>query len=294
MVIPKSVIAKKSFLVAIFLLPLLFIPGVSRSQDLPFVRGDIDKVDGVNITDAILTFMHIYLGKEVNCVDAVDVNDDSQLDTSDGVHLLAYLFLKSAPPPPPFPECGFDETEDDFSCEVAGPCPAPQGDAYVFIVQRSSSMRNYLQRAKNEIITTLEHMSSQSQIAIVLFDRGLIRWPSNGKIADSTEQNKASAIAFLRSVQTGSGTCELPGFIQALNITKTSTSPRKTIVYYGRGSGTCPGHSAAEYLENTLKEIQTRNTENVQINCIGMGDSINHSFMQRLAQQNGGTFSRIR
>ena len=70
------------------------------------------------------------IGLKVNLIDpcspgdvkSADTNDDGKIDLSDAVALLNHLFLGALPPPPPFPDCGTDGTEDGLSCESSGPC----------------------------------------------------------------------------------------------------------------------------------------------------------------------------
>jgi hypothetical protein len=51
-------------------------------------------------------------------LDASDVNDDGRVDVSDGVALLAWLYLGSAAIPEPFETCGLDLTPDALPCPV--------------------------------------------------------------------------------------------------------------------------------------------------------------------------------
>jgi hypothetical protein len=52
----------------------------------------------------------------------VDVDDSGNLDVSDAVYLLNYLFVDGDEPPEPFWFCGEDPTEDDLGCEHFPPC----------------------------------------------------------------------------------------------------------------------------------------------------------------------------
>ena len=55
---------------------------------------------------------YLFLGdKAPACLEAADSNDDGALDLSDGVFVLAFLFLDGPAPPPPGPPgmpCGLD------------------------------------------------------------------------------------------------------------------------------------------------------------------------------------------
>jgi len=59
----------------------------------------------------------------LSCLKAGDANDSGVLDLSDGVYLLAYLFLGGPAPPAPFPDCGTDPTDDELDCASYEGCP---------------------------------------------------------------------------------------------------------------------------------------------------------------------------
>jgi hypothetical protein len=48
---------------------------------------------------------------------SVDANDSGQLDIADPIYLLDYLFGTKISPPAPFPESGYDITEDVLDCK---------------------------------------------------------------------------------------------------------------------------------------------------------------------------------
>ncbi|MBI4602552.1 MAG: hypothetical protein HY721_11390, partial [Planctomycetes bacterium] len=94
----------------------------------PFLRGDSDGSLSLELTDAVHTLNHLFLGgPRPPCEDGADSNDDGALNISDAVFTLGYLFLGSAPPPFPGPEvAGFDGTPGDpFPCGDS-PLPEPE------------------------------------------------------------------------------------------------------------------------------------------------------------------------
>jgi hypothetical protein len=50
------------------------------------------------------------------CEKSGDVNDDGVLNITDPIGLLNFLFQGWFLPPPPFPDCGVDPTQDDKTC----------------------------------------------------------------------------------------------------------------------------------------------------------------------------------
>ncbi len=98
-----------------------------RTRSAPrFVRGNANADGDVDISDAISIIAWLFGGEtEVPppCLDAADANDDGETDISDAVWLLSWLFRGGAPPGAPFPDCGEDPIDDDpLDCELFAPC----------------------------------------------------------------------------------------------------------------------------------------------------------------------------
>jgi hypothetical protein len=93
---------------------------------VPFVRGDADLDSQINITDAVVVLLYLFAGSTQprDCRDAMDVDDNGALEVTDAMRILGYLFLDAAPPAAPFPACGVDEdTFNDPLCCVEFVCP---------------------------------------------------------------------------------------------------------------------------------------------------------------------------
>ncbi len=96
---------------------------------LHFKRGDADASGLVELTDAIVTLGHLFLGDppSLTCRDAADSNDDGLLDVSDPVATLTHLFLGVfAIPAPGTQACGPDpvpenEGPNNLECDAYPP-----------------------------------------------------------------------------------------------------------------------------------------------------------------------------
>jgi hypothetical protein len=98
---------------------------VLESEEQGFVRGNSNNDDEVNISDAVYTLGFLFLGRPAPvCLDAADSNNDSAINITDPIYALNFLFLGGPIIPPPFPLCGLDEGPDDLlGCGPAASCP---------------------------------------------------------------------------------------------------------------------------------------------------------------------------
>jgi subtilisin family serine protease len=81
-----------------------------------FVRGDTNSDGDVDISDAIFILSYLFdTGKPLSCRDAADANDDGLIDLSDPVQLLDYLFLGGAISGTAL-TCSLDLTSDTLEC----------------------------------------------------------------------------------------------------------------------------------------------------------------------------------
>ncbi|MBN1459430.1 MAG: dockerin type I repeat-containing protein [Armatimonadetes bacterium] len=89
-----------------------------------FRRGDINADGEVNVTDPVALLDYLFAATDAPpCKDAADVNDDGKVEISDPVRLLGFLFLGLERPPDPFTACGVDSTGDELDCTTFDKCP---------------------------------------------------------------------------------------------------------------------------------------------------------------------------
>jgi hypothetical protein len=86
--------------------------------DLPFIRGDCNFNQSVNIADAAAMIGFMFLAEfPAPCFDSCDADDNGLHNVSDPVYLLNYLFVPgNLEPPAPFPTPGEDPTDDALDC----------------------------------------------------------------------------------------------------------------------------------------------------------------------------------
>jgi hypothetical protein len=94
--------------------------GLPRAGVRRFVRGDTDRDLSLTITDVVLTLRGLFQGGgRPPCEDAADADDSGEVNLSDALSTLNFLFLGGPPPPPPFPGAGPDPSEDGLDCAGA-------------------------------------------------------------------------------------------------------------------------------------------------------------------------------
>ena len=88
--------------------------------DTPFVRGDCNADQKVNIADGIwiLNFM-FQEGPEGTCAEACDADDSGDLEMTDAIYVIQYQLLNGPAPVAPFPACGIETGAD---CDASA-CP---------------------------------------------------------------------------------------------------------------------------------------------------------------------------
>ena len=83
----------------------------------PFLRGDANGNGSVNLADAMLILATLFIGANVNCLDALDWDDNGAVDLADAIAALDFLFAQGAPPASPFPAIDIDPTDlDPLDC----------------------------------------------------------------------------------------------------------------------------------------------------------------------------------
>ncbi len=90
--------------------------GFAYTLEGGFVRGDVTNDRQVDISDSIASLFYLFGGVSILCPDAADVDDSGIVNLTDIVASLNYLFKGGAPPANPFPAPGPDPTADGFTC----------------------------------------------------------------------------------------------------------------------------------------------------------------------------------
>ncbi len=90
-------------------------------EPLPiFLRGDSNGDGNIDVSDVVSVLDYLFRDSgEVECQSAGDVDDSGTLDISDAVRLLHFLFAEATPPATPGPRAaGIDPTPDLLTCDL--------------------------------------------------------------------------------------------------------------------------------------------------------------------------------
>ena len=92
----------------------------TRPRGVPgtFIRGDVNSDGQLNLSDGIALINYLFLTHiQPDCLDAADADDSGKLNLLDVTEILNRLFFGADSLPPPGPETPwFDSTDDELSC----------------------------------------------------------------------------------------------------------------------------------------------------------------------------------
>jgi regulation of enolase protein 1 (concanavalin A-like superfamily) len=103
------------------------LEGFDPPQGTPFHRGDADGSGDLQLTDGVFILSWLFVqGGTPPCMNAADSDDSESIELTDAVLILSFLFLGGPPPVEPGPPgspCGLDAAGDDgLGCETYTSC----------------------------------------------------------------------------------------------------------------------------------------------------------------------------
>jgi hypothetical protein len=191
----------------------------------------------------------------------------------------------------PFDSLETYETEEAAPEVVVFFGQAYECDAIFYCLDRSSSTcRGVLALEKREAIRKVQEFLANMQFGFVYFDRGIRKFPSDGRPARATPDQKSAAISYLSALQCGGGTCVLRGMLETLKYVSLCNARRAVVVYMGDGGTSCPGADLLEYARRALRQIRKANTKNVPIHALVGAESW---FAKELVRMNNGKLTPL-
>jgi hypothetical protein len=88
-----------------------------------FRRGDVNSDGDVDASDSVALLVYLFAeGSAPECKKAADVDDGGGLNMTDALRILLHVFSGRGPLAVPFSACGTDRTPDTLTCESFTPC----------------------------------------------------------------------------------------------------------------------------------------------------------------------------
>lgn len=158
---------------------------------------------------------------------------------------------------------------------------------FVWVLDQSCSMGwgspLPLQVMKAEVTAAVAQLQPGQRFSVIAFSDSYASFAAVP--VDATQANRDAAIAWINGLQPMGGTCLAPAVIAALASLASVPGNDKAVLVCCDGAPNCPG-GATE-----LANIAAANTSGVAIHAFLLGSSSSAAtFMQTLAQQNGGIF----
>ena len=180
-----------------------------------------------------------------------------------------------------------------------------EGDAFVFVLDRSSSMGQAAQNGrrkfdilKDETIRALSAMSERSVASVVFYDASIRPLVYGEPPIRMTPANKSMLIAQVAATPLGRGSCMLRGVLKALELIQRTREEHRTIILTSDGRTTCPNGERDP--DRIFQAIMAHNPLRIPINTIYTGPQqgsdweIGKPLLERIAQATGGKFKIAR
>ncbi|MBI4605969.1 MAG: metallophosphoesterase [Planctomycetes bacterium] len=91
-----------------------------EGASLRFLRGDANEDRDLNLTDGVVVLNYLFTGAPPPCLAASDFDASGTVTISDPIQTFNFLFTGGRPPAPPYPDCGGGAEAPDVGCK--GPC----------------------------------------------------------------------------------------------------------------------------------------------------------------------------
>lgn len=164
-----------------------------------------------------------------------------------------------------------------------------EGFKFVYVFDRSASMggsgRNALNRAKSELLASLESLGETHQFQIIFYNDqpsmfSLAGQP--GRLVFANVPNKLQAQRFIDGIIADRGTEHEPALLAALNLAP-------DVIFFLTDA------DQPELTSGQLAKVAARNRKGTVINAIefGSGPPLGENFLVRLARQNGGAYTYV-
>jgi len=159
----------------------------------------------------------------------------------------------------------------------------------ILVLDTSTSMKGAkIEQAKKAMKYCLGNLGAKDRFALVRFSADVTKYQD--KFEDVNKDSIAKGQKWVDDLQLVSGTNINDGLTTALDMRTDDMSRTFTVIFFTDGM---PSKSETNP-EKILKNVQAKNSANTRIFSFGVGDDVNASFLDRLAEQTRGFSTYVR
>jgi Ca-activated chloride channel family protein len=149
----------------------------------------------------------------------------------------------------------------------------------VFVLDTSGSMRGVkMDQARNALKYCLKNLGPKDRFALINFATSVNKY--RDKLLDANGEQVAQATKWVEALEATGGTAINDALLSALDYRSKEEGRTFTVVFFTDGQPTIGETNVDKILQNTF----ARNTSNTRIFTFGVGDDVNATMLDRLAE----------
>ncbi|NXF80037.1 ITIH4 inhibitor, partial [Sclerurus mexicanus] len=162
----------------------------------------------------------------------------------------------------------------------------------IFVIDRSGSMSGRkIEQTRDALLKILQDLRPEDHFSFITFNSKVAEWKSS--LLPATEENVASAAAFVQTLSASGGTDISGALLRAVGVLDRAESlPERSVsmvILLTDGQPTA-GETNVEVIQ---EKIQKAINGKYALFCLGFGFDVSYKFLEKMALSNGGIARRI-
>ncbi|NXU83285.1 ITIH4 inhibitor, partial [Xiphorhynchus elegans] len=162
----------------------------------------------------------------------------------------------------------------------------------IFVIDRSGSMSGRkIEQTRDALLKILQDLRPEDHFSFITFNSKVAEWKSS--LLPATEENVASAAAFVQTLSARGGTDISGALLRAVSVLDQAESlPERSVsmvILLTDGQPTSGERNVEVIQENIQKAIDGK----YALFCLGFGFDVSYKFLEKMALSNGGIARRI-
>jgi Ca-activated chloride channel homolog len=159
----------------------------------------------------------------------------------------------------------------------------------ILVLDTSGSMRGpKMDQARNALKYCLKNLTSKDRFALINFATTVNRY--RDKLHEATTENIEHATKWVEALEATGGTAINDALASALDFRSSEDSRSFNVVFFTDGQPTIGETNVDKIMKNTM----VKNTTNTRIFTFGVGDDVNATFLDQLAEQTRALSTYVR